>query len=142
MSTTRKSALSYHPQPEVAHVARATSQGAGPGGKTMNMAIDKLATAVATRRASLALGSAALLGLAHAPVADAKKNKKKSCKKKSRQKVDQACGAQVDQCEAFYATICSGTPDPAQCQATVATCCAPMADCDFAGAANCFSALV
>lgn len=105
----------------------------------MSIAIDKLATAVATRRSSLALGSAALLGLAHAPRADAKK---KSCKKKSRKKVDQACGAQIDQCTAFYAAPCSLAADPAQCQASVETCCAPLAECDFAGAASCFSALV
>ena len=61
----------------------------------MNPAIDHLATSVASRRGTLALGSAVLLGLTQARRATAGKDKKK-CKKTSRRKVDQACGQQAD----------------------------------------------
>lgn len=104
----------------------------------MSMVIDKLAMSVATRRGSLALGSAALLGLAQAPRAAARK---KSCKKKSRKKVNKACGAQVDECTAYLAPFCAGAPDPAQCQATVDLCCAPLGDCDFTGTLTCLNSL-
>jgi hypothetical protein len=99
------------------------------------MGIDKLATSLATRRGSLALGSAALLGLSQRPGAEAKK--KKSCSKKSKKKVNKACGAQVDECTAFFAPFCAAAPNPAQCQATADLCCAPLGDCDFTGYTTC-----
>lgn len=104
----------------------------------MNTVIDKLATSVATRRGSLALGSAALLGLTQGPRAEAKK--KKTCGKKSKKKVNRACGAQVDECTSFYGPFCSAAPNPAQCLATVDLCCAPLDDCDFSGYATCVAA--
>jgi len=104
----------------------------------VNTVIDNLATSVATRRGSLALGSAALLGLTQGPRAEAKKKK---CGKKSRKKVNKACGAQVDECTSFYVPFCAGVPDPAQCQATIDLCCAPLGDCDFTGTLTCLNAL-
>lgn len=105
----------------------------------MNMTMDKLATAVATRRGSLALGSAALLGLAHAPIASAKK--KKSCKKKSRKKVDQACGQQVNECVAYFTPFCALAPNPQQCLTSVDTCCAPLESCSFTEMMQCAATL-
>lgn len=104
----------------------------------MTTAIDKLATSVATRRGSLALGSAALLVLTQGPGAEAKK--KKSCGKKSKKKVNRACGAQIDECNAFFVPFCAAAPNPVQCQATVDLCCAPLGDCDFSGYATCVAA--
>ena len=104
----------------------------------MNTAIDKLAMSAATRRGSLALGAAALLGSTPAPRAEA--GKKKSCGKKSRKKVNKACGAQVDECTAFFGPFCAAAPNPAQCVATVDLCCAPLGDCDFSGYATCVAA--
>lgn len=103
----------------------------------MSPEIDRLAMSVATRRGTLALGSAALLGLAHTPRAEAKKK----CSKKVKKKVNKACGAQVDECLAFFVPLCAGATDPAQCQATVDLCCAPLGDCDFTGTLTCLSSL-
>ena len=105
----------------------------------MSLEIDRLAAAAATRRRTLALGSAAaLLGLMQEPGAEA--GKKKSCGKTCKQKVNKACGAQVDACTAFFAPFCAAAPNLAQCQATVDLCCAPLYDCDFTGYATCVAA--
>ena len=105
----------------------------------MSLEIDRLAAAAATRRGTLALGSAAaLLGLTQGPRAAARK--KKSCGKKCKQKVDKACGAQVDACSAYFVPFCAAAPNPAQCQATADLCCAPLDDCDFSGYATCVAA--
>lgn len=104
----------------------------------MSLVIDQLATSVATRRGTLALGSAALLGITQARGTVAKK---KSCKKKSRKKVDRTCGRQVEECTASYGQVCAGAPDPASCQAAYAPCCALLGECDFAGYQTCLSQL-
>ncbi len=105
----------------------------------MTQAIDHLATSVATRRGTLALGSAAaLLGLTQVRGTDAKK---KSCKKKSRQKVDAACGRQVDECTNYFTPFCSAAPNPQQCLATVTTCCAPLGECGFLEMIQCVASL-
>jgi hypothetical protein len=105
----------------------------------MSLEIDRLATSVATRRGTLALGSAAaLLGLTRTRDAAAGK---KSCKKKSRKKVDKACGRQVDECTNFFTPFCNSVPNPQQCLATVTTCCAPLGDCEFLEMIQCAQAL-
>ncbi|MCA9880084.1 MAG: hypothetical protein KC442_19955 [Thermomicrobiales bacterium] len=100
----------------------------------MSAVIDRLATSVATRRGTLALGSAALLGLAQERGASARK---KSCKKKSQRKVDQACGRQVDECVAYFTPFCTFAPNPQQCLTSVNTCCAPLESCRFTEMMQC-----
>ena len=105
----------------------------------MSPGFDELTTAAATRRGTLALGSAALLGLIQARGATAGKGNK-SCKKTSRRKVDEACGRQSDECNAFFTPLCAGTADPEQCRAAVAGCCSFLNACDFTGHATCVAA--
>lgn len=109
----------------------------------MNQAIDHLATSVATRRGTLALGSAAaLLGLSRVGGASAKKNgknknKKKSCNKQAQSEVAQACGQQVGECTAYFSSTCGSYADPQKCVSVVTTCCAPLAECRFAEMLQC-----
>jgi hypothetical protein len=104
----------------------------------MNLEIDRLATSVATRRGSMALGSAALLGLTQPRGSAAGK---KSCKKKARKKVDEACGRQVDECTNHFTPFCNAAPNPQQCLARVSTCCAPLGDCGFLEMIQCVASL-
>lgn len=112
----------------------------------MSTAIDKLATAVATRRGSLALGSAALLGLAHAPNADARKKRKwKNRKKKNagddrtQQRVAEICGPQADECAAYFSSSCGQFDDPQKCADIITGCCAALAECRFREAMLCLT---
>lgn len=104
----------------------------------MSTMIDTLATSVATRRGSLALGSAALLGLTQVRNAGARK---KSCKKKVRQKIDETCGRQFAPCVTASSPFCVRTPDPEACEESVRECCEFMGQCDIDGYLACFAAL-
>ena len=112
----------------------------------MTQAIDHLAASVATRRGTLALGSAAaLLGLTQIGNASAgrkgknkNKNKnKKSCNKQTQSEVAQACGQQVGECTAYFSSTCGSYADPQKCVSVVTTCCAPLAECRFAEMLQC-----
>lgn len=111
----------------------------------MSISIDRLATLVATRRGSLALGTASLLGLtqlgsAHARKKGKNKNKKKkSCKQEAQQKVDAACGPQADACLALFSSSCDTSSDRQRCLADIAECCALFAECQFTEAWLCLT---
>jgi hypothetical protein len=107
----------------------------------MSLEIDRLATSVATRRGTLALGSAAaLLGLSQMGSASAKKGKnKKSCKKQVQEQVAEACGPQVDQCGAYFSSACGQFSDPQKCFSVIKTCCAPLAECSFTEMIQCMT---
>lgn len=109
----------------------------------MNLEIDRLATSVATRRGSLALGSAALLGLTHlAPASAGKKGKgknKNSCKKQVQEQVSESCGPQIDQCIAYFGSACGQFSDPQNCFSVINTCCAPLGECRFTEMIQCMT---
>ena len=107
----------------------------------MNLEIDRLATSVATRRGSLALGSAALLGLTNLGSASAKKKgkKKNKDKKTCEAQVADACGPQVDQCVAYFSSSCGQFADPQKCFSVINTCCAPLAECNFTEMIQCMT---
>jgi hypothetical protein len=105
-----------------------------------------LATSVATRRGTLALGSAAaLLGLTSMGSAEARKHgkkrkkRKKSCKKEVALQVAGACGPQVDQCVAYFSSACGQFDDPQKCFTVISTCCAPLGDCEFTEMIRCMT---
>ena len=108
----------------------------------MSPIIDQLANEVATRRGTLALGSAAaLLGLTQMGSASARKNgkKKKSCKKEAQQKVEDACGPQAGECAAFFSSSCSQFDDPQKCVSIITSCCAALGECRFTEAIQCLT---
>jgi hypothetical protein len=108
----------------------------------MTQAIDHLATSVATRRGTLALGSAAaLLSLTQIGSTSAKKKgkNKKSCKKQARDKVDQACGPQADECAAYFTSSCGQFADPQKCVSIITSCCAALGECQFTEAIQCLT---
>jgi hypothetical protein len=86
-----------------------------------------------TRRASLAVLSAAGLTTLTAPfVATAKKNKNR--RKNKNDKAKKKCRAQIDQCADLVALRC--TLDPDECTEAI-ECCELLGNCDFAGYLNC-----
>ncbi len=105
------------------------------------------ASAVATRRRSLALGAAALLGLRHIPVAEGKKNRKnrkgnKRCDRKVERTVAETCGRQFDPCMTSAASLCTQAGNPVVCQVRLRECCGFMGRCEPEAYLTCINELV
>lgn len=112
----------------------------------MNVVRDHLATAVATRRGTLTLSTAALLGLAQGQSAGAGKNRKRKNRKKkngrddaAQQRVSEICGPQADECAAYFSSSCGQFDDPQKCADIITSCCAALAECRFREAILCLT---
>ena len=112
----------------------------------MSTVIDHVATSAATRRGTLALGSAALLGLAQEQLAGARKKRKRKNRKKqnsgddaAQRRIAEICGPQASECAAYFTSSCGQFDDPRKCAGVITSCCAALAECRFREAILCLT---